>query len=138
MEEIILREYSTYREDEVLDLYRSVGWSAYYDHPDTLRKAFEKSLWILAAWKGSRLVGLLRVVGDGETVVFLQDILVHPSCQRQGIGRRLVAGMLQRYAHVRQLHLHTDDVPSTTEFYKAVGFTPLEEIHGKAFTRLRY
>jgi len=29
-------------------------------------------------------------------------------------------------------------VPETVGFYKAVGFTPVEHIHAKAFTRLKY
>ena len=76
-----IREYTVYREDEILSLYRSVGWSAYTDHPDTLRKGFENSLLTLAAYRGGQLLGLLRAVGDGYTMVFVQDILVFPEHQ---------------------------------------------------------
>lgn len=136
--EISVGDYDAYEQAEVLALYRSVGWSAYYEHPDKLKEAFENSLCTLAAYDGSRLVGLLRTVGDGVSVVFVQDLLVHPDYQRRGIGRKLIAKMLFRYAHVRQLHLLTDDVPQTVAFYKAVGFTPVEEVHCRAFTRIRY
>lgn len=138
MTDIAIKEYENYNETEILELYKSVGWSGYYDHPETLKAAFEGSLCILGAYAGGELVGLCRVVGDGSTVVFLQDILVKPKYQRQGIGRRLIAAVLEKYRHVRQLHLMTDDLPATVGFYKAVGFTPVEEIHCRAFTRLRY
>jgi len=138
MSNIAILEYKDYREPEVLALYRSVGWSAYYREPDTLRRAFENSLLTLAAFDGEKLVGMLRVVGDGETIIFLQDILVHPDYRRRGIGRALITELLLRYQHVRQLHLLTDDTPDTVGFYKAVGFTPAEEIHCKTFTRLKY
>lgn len=138
MNDIIIKEYRDYREAEVLGLYKSVGWSAYYDHPETLRQAFLGSLYILGAYAGEKLVGLVRTVGDGATIVFLQDILIHPAYQRQGIGTRLIGGLLERYQHVRQLHLLTDDRPGTVGFYKAVGFTPVEDVHCRAFTRLRY
>lgn len=135
---ITIKEYINYEETEILSLYRSVGWGAYYDQPGLLREAFAHSLCVFGAYTGERLVGLARVVGDGITIVFLQDILVAPQFQRKGIGRQLIAQVLNRYRHVRQLHLLTDDLPQTVGFYKAVGFTPVEQIHAQAFTRVRY
>lgn len=44
-----IREYKTYNEPEILRLYTSVGWTAYTDHPDVLRKGFENSMLTLAA-----------------------------------------------------------------------------------------
>ena len=38
----------------------------------------------MAAYDEDRLVGLIRVVGDGLTIVFIQDLLVYPQYQRQG------------------------------------------------------
>ena len=138
MNNITIKEYGNYIESQVLGLYRSVGWSAYYHQPEVLKRAFENSLYILGAYDGGELVGLLRAVGDGETIVFLQDILVRPDHQRRGIGRGLIARFFQEYQHVRQLHLLTDDTPATVGFYRSVGFIPAEELHCKTFTRLRY
>ena len=132
-----VKAYTRYCEAEILALYRSVGWSAYYSQPERLWEAFERSLCVFGAWEDGALVGLIRVVGDGETVVFIQDILVNPAYQRRGIGTRLVAAVLERYRHVRQMHLMTDDLPETVGFYKAVGFTPVEKAHFRAFTRLK-
>lgn len=42
-------EYQTYREEDILPLYTSVGWTAYTDAPDVLRRGFAKSLLTLAA-----------------------------------------------------------------------------------------
>ena len=44
-----IREYKAYNEAEILSLYTSVGWTAYTDYPEVLRKGFENSLLILAA-----------------------------------------------------------------------------------------
>lgn len=73
----------------VLEIYDSVGWTNYTDRPTMLQKALEHSLLVLAAFDGDRLVGLLRAVGDGHSIVFIQDILVLPTYQRQGIARHL-------------------------------------------------
>lgn len=66
----------------VLDLYDSVDWTGYTSRPEMLEKALEHSLLVLAAFDGDRLVGLLRAVGDGYSIVFIQDILVLPIYQR--------------------------------------------------------
>ena len=60
-----IREYKTYNEPEILRLYASVGWTAYTDHPDVLRKGFENSMLTLAAYDGNQLLGIIRAVGDG-------------------------------------------------------------------------
>lgn len=67
-----IREYSIYDETEILRLYQSVGWTAYTDHPEVLRKGFENSMLILAAYEGDQLCGVIRTVGDGHTVVLFR------------------------------------------------------------------
>ena len=103
-----ITEYQTYRAEEVLPLYAAVGWTNYTENPDMLRRAFENSLLVLAAREGERLLGILRCVGDGASVVFLQDLLVYPERQRQGVGTALFQTMLGRFPAVYQLELLTD------------------------------
>ena len=134
----MVREYIEFKEEEVLSLYQSVGWTIYASDPEKLRRAFENSLYILGAYDGDTLVGILRAVGDGETVVFLQDILVRPDKQGQGIGRKLMAEFFRKYSRVRQVQLLTDDTPATVGFYRAVGMVPAEELHFKSFVKLRW
>ncbi len=130
-----IREYDAYDEREILPLYASVGWTAYTDRPDVLRKGFENSLLCLAAYEGDRMIGLVRVVGDGQTVVLVQDILVHPAYQRQGVGTRLMDAMLKRFPNVRQIQLLTDDTPKTVSFYESLGFKSVDAMGCKSYMR---
>ncbi len=123
-----IREYTVYGEDELLKLYTSVGWIAYTNDMDALRKGFENSLLVLAAYEDGELIGLLRAVGDGYTVVFIQDILVIPEKQRQGVGTALVKAALEKFPGVRQIELTTDNKPETAAFYKSLGFFEFSEI----------
>lgn len=131
-----IREYTSFNEPEVLNLYSSVGWTAYTDHPDALRKGFEKSLLVLGAHEQDTLVGILRAVGDGATVVFIQDILVKPDYQRRGIGTALLTEALSRYSHVRQIQLATDNTEKTKAFYHSCGFRELSEIGCCSFMKI--
>ncbi len=120
-----IREYTNYNEQEILNLYSSVGWTAYTDNPASLKAGFENSLLTLAAYEDDKLLGVIRTVGDGKTIVYIQDLLVLPMCQRQGIGTALMQAVLEQFNAVRQINLTTDDTPKTIAFYESLGFIRL-------------
>ena len=128
-------EYQTYREEEILPLYTSVGWTAYTENPDALREGFARSLLTLAAYEGKTLAGIVRAVGDGETVVLVQDLLVFPQYQRRGIGTALMRAMMDRFANVRQFQLLTDDTEKTLAFYRSLGLRELLTFGCRGFMR---
>ncbi|MBR0171203.1 MAG: GNAT family N-acetyltransferase [Lachnospiraceae bacterium] len=130
-----IREYTTYREDEILRLYTEVGWTAYTENMPALRRGYENSLLVLAAYDGDDLLGIIRVVGDGATIVFIQDILVFPEKQRQGVGTALLQAVLDLYADVRQVELTTDNTAKTVGFYQSMGFVTFSELGCCGFMR---
>lgn len=112
----------------VLDLYDSVGWSNYTNHPRRLEQAFHQSLFVMAAYDDDEeLVGLIRVVGDGLTIVFIQDLLVYPKYQRQGIGRSLLQQTLERFKDIYQIQLATEQSDKNLAFYQELGFRRQED-----------
>ena len=132
--EVILKEYAVYKEAEILGLYTSVGWTNYTDNPEMLKNAYLNSLKIYGAYVDGKLIGIIRVVGDGYSVIFIQDLLVHPEFQRKGIGTLLLKKVLCGYDSVYQKHLITEDTEKTTLFYKSLGFVDNSEIGCKAFS----
>lgn len=72
-------------------------------------------------------MGLARVISDGASICYLQDVLVHPDEQRSGTGRQLVLAALQPYADVRQKVLLTDDEPGQRAFYESLGYAEVRE-----------
>ncbi|HFI0240274.1 GNAT family N-acetyltransferase [Streptococcus suis] len=121
----------------VLDLYASVDWTGYTSRPEMLEKALEHSLLVLAAFDSDRLVGLLRAVGDGHSIVFIQDILVLPPYQRQGIGRHLLEQAVTHFPGIYQLHLLTDNTEKTRFFHEELGFTAVDSLDCVAYTYLK-
>ena len=130
----IIREYTNYNEQEILSLYKSVGWASYTKSPQMLKEAYAHSLRIYAAYADNDLVGVIRVVGDGFSVVFVQDLLVYPEYQRKGIGTALLKKIMEEYCGVYQLHLLTDNTEKTVAFYKSLGFVMDTDINCRAFT----
>ena len=123
-----IREYTEYKEDEIVRLYSEVGWTAYTNDLQALKQGFMNSLLVLAAYENDELLGIIRLVGDGYTIVFIQDIIVYPEKQRQGVGSALLKAVIDRYAHVRQIELTTDNTPKTVSFYQSMGFAEFSEI----------
>jgi hypothetical protein len=132
--EATLKEYTGYNEEEILGLYARLGWTNYTDKPEMLKNAYLNSLKIYGAYVDDKLVGIIRAVGDGYSVIFIQDLLVHPEFQRKGIGTLLLKKVLCEYDSVYQKHLITEDTEKTTLFYKSLGFVDNSEIGCKAFS----
>ena len=133
--EFSIKEYSEYNETEILDLYTSVGWTNYTNHPEMLKKAYAHSLKTYGAYVNDKLVGIIRVVGDGYSVVFIQDLLIYPEYQRKGIGRALLQHILTEYKDVYQKHLLTENTEKTIAFYKSVGFVMDTDMECRAFSK---
>jgi GNAT superfamily N-acetyltransferase len=112
---------------ELVDLYGAVGWTAYTDNPELLRKGVAGSSYVVTARLGGRLVGLARAVSDDATICYLQDVLVHPEARRRGIGRQLVEAVLERYRSARQKVLLTDDEAAQRAFYEALGYAEIRD-----------
>ena len=119
---IKIKEIVDYKETEILELYHSVGWTNYTDHPKMLEKAFKNSLFVLGAYDEKQLVGVIRVVGDGHAIIYIQDILVLPNYQRQGLGRILIRKVLDEFEHVHQKVLMTEQQEKVIAFYTGLGF----------------
>ena len=134
---MVIKPYSNYSAAEILPLYKSVGWRNYYEHPEMLPKAYAASLCILGAYEDEKLVGILRAVGDGHSILFIQDILVYPEHQHKGIGTALMKAVLEKYPHTYQIELATDNTEKTIAFYKSFGFHNLSDIGCCGFMKIR-
>jgi len=128
--EIEIRVDSTPSYSSLLGLYAAVGWTAYTrkEGIQNLEEAIVNSSFVVTAWDGETLVGLARALSDDVAILYVQDILVRPEYQRQGIGEQLMAACLARYAHVRSKVLLTDDEQRQCAFYEKMGFRNTRDV----------
>lgn len=119
--------------EEIMTLYSDAGWHAYTSNPDLLMRGIKNSLLVYTAWVDNELAGLARIVGDGNTIIYIQDILVLGKYRRMGIGRTLMRMIKDQYTHVRQIVLMTDNNNETHGFYTSVGFSPADENGCRAY-----
>ena len=125
--------------DEALTLYRAVGWTAYTRDAARLERSLAGSHLVLTARNDDGvLLGLARTVSDGESICYLQDILVAPSARRSGVGRALLQEVRDRYSHCMFLALTTDaegtdDAAASHPFYASMGFRRHADLGLSAF-----
>jgi len=113
---------------ELVALYGAVGWSAYAADPEALAGAISRSTYVVTARQEGDLIGLARGLSDDISIFYLQDILVLPGWQRRGVGRALLSACLERFAHVRQKVLLTDDEDRQHRFYESMGYRDIRTI----------
>ena len=119
---ITIRKQEIVKLEDVLHLYQAAGWTNYTNQPQMLEQALSHSLVIYLALDGDAVVGLIRLVGDGFSSVLVQDLIVLPSYQRQGIGSSLMKEALKDYKDAYQVQLVTDQTERTLGFYHSMGF----------------
>jgi ribosomal protein S18 acetylase RimI-like enzyme len=133
MSSFIIKENTLIAKSQLLSLYKDAGWLAYTNEPNKLVEAIKNSLYVLTAWDDDKLVGLIRVVGDGLTIVYIQDILILKKYKRQGIGTLLMKKVIEKFQDVRQKVLLTEDSEETRGFYESMGFESCDKGESVAF-----
>jgi len=101
--------------------------SAWPDHQHTdFRPILDHALVYVCAYEGERLVGFVKVVGDGGIHGFLLDPTVAADRRRNGIGRQLVEACAEEARRRGIKWLHVDYEPHLRKFYSSCGFSPTE------------
>ena len=118
------------------NLYNDVGWFAYTQDLKVLKQAVLQSLDVIAAWDNDKLVGLIRVVGDGLTIMYIQDILILNAYQNKGIASELLQRILNKYKNVRQKVLLTEEASGVRYFYEKNSFESCDQGLLVAFAKM--
>ena len=133
---VIFRETKKIDTKNLQTLYEDAEWYAYTRDMNKLEQALSNSLYALSAWEENRLIGLIRVIGDGLTIIYIQDILVLKSHQNQGLATELMNHVLDKFKEVRQKVLLTDEAPNVRHFYEKNGFCSCDQGTLVAFAKM--
>lgn len=95
--------------------------------PAGLKTAFTNSRYrcfVRDADDNGRLVGVGRALADGFDCSYICDVAVLPSHQGTGLGKRIVARLLELSRGHRKIILYA--VPGREGFYRSLGFLPMK------------
>lgn len=85
---------------EYLTIRQQVGWKRLKE--EQAEKALKNSLYIVAAYKEDTLVGMGRIVGDGAVICYVQDLIVVPESQGNGIGSIILSRLTKYVEELRE------------------------------------
>lgn len=119
MFEIQIRETHEFGQEQLANLFLSVGWSSGH-FPNRLVKAMRGFETVFAAWDADELVGLICAMDDGSMTAYVHYLLVRPEYQDRHIGKRLVEHVKERYADYLRIVVVAYD--EEIGFYENCGF----------------
>lgn len=101
-----------------------VGWRLMTD--DATQRALQNSLYCCSVRYHSQLIGFARVIGDGAMYYYVQDVMIHPQYQRQGIGYQLMQRVEQWLSSVQQSGgtVALLAAAGKEDFYQQFGYQP--------------
>lgn len=110
----------------VLALYRSAGWWEEGDDVTAIPGILAGSWAVCAARCEGRLVGMGRVLSDGRSDAYIQDVVVLPEFRHRGVGAGLVGFLRDHCVRSGLRWIGLVAQPGTLAFYRRLGFAPLE------------
>jgi N-acetylglutamate synthase-like GNAT family acetyltransferase len=108
--------------EEICTLYQSADWTQPTFSPEQIEKILKHSFCFAVAEHDGHAIGMGRVISDGVSDGYLQDIVVLPQWRNQGIGTLIVTKLIQEcHDHdIKWLGIIAD--PGTEYFYRKFGF----------------
>jgi len=88
--------------------------------PTDLEIAFTNSRYKCFVFDEGKLIGAGRALADGVDCSYLCDVAVHPDFQGTGLGKALIAKLVELSAGHRKIILYAN--PGKEGFYKKLGF----------------
>lgn len=110
--------------EEIADLYRAGGWWKETYEVAGLTPLMRGSFAFAVAIdrRTSRLAGMGRVISDGVSDGYVQDLVVLPEYRRSGIGKQIVATLVEACEAKGVLWIGLIAEPGSERFYEALGF----------------
>jgi len=77
---------------EYLVLRKKLSWETYSSKD--AKRALDSSLFCVAVYENDTIIGMGRIVGDECLCFYIQDIMVSPAFQNQGVGTLIMKHIL--------------------------------------------
>jgi GNAT superfamily N-acetyltransferase len=120
---IAIRSGAAIPSSAVRGLFVRNRWNDWLSEED-IQLYLDRSYYVVSAWSDSSLVGIAVLVGDGRKYLELENLLVDEKYRRKGIGKALMADVMQVINRAKPYAVKIEVFEEgTEEFYRRFGFT---------------
>lgn len=124
-------------EDEIVRLYKAGGWwkDTYTKEgiPALLKGSFAFA--VAVDTTDGKAIGMGRVLSDGVSDAYLQDVVVLPEFRGKNIGKNIVTTLID-YCVSQGIHwIGLIAEPGSNQFYATLGFRPMDQYIPMLYTK---
>jgi len=114
--------------EDIVALYKSAGWVEESYDPSAIKQLITGSFAFTVAINPSsgKAIGMGRVIADGVSDAYIQDLVILPEYRRQGIGKQLVNALLDRCLSKGITWIGLISEPGQDGFYSSMGFKTMD------------
>ena len=127
--EISIKFVDSWPKDEIVELYKAgLWWKDTYDPSgiDSLIKG-SFAFAVVVDKKSGKAIGMGRIISDGISDAYIQDLVILPEYRGQGIGKQLLTALLERCSSQGILWIGLIAEPDQDGFYSKLGFKQMEK-----------
>ena len=123
----IITELDNRTAAELLELFAGAEFAELSDGSEWLNAAVKGSMLAAGAFApDGSLIGFARVLGDGSSDCYIQDVTVRSDCRKQGIGQNLVKFLIAELRARNIDWIGLIATPGKADFYRKMGFEVME------------
>ena len=117
----------SWNEEQIVELYRAGGWWKDYMDSTQVNDLIRGSYIFAVAVDVSacRAVGMGRVISDGISDGYIQDLVVLEEWQNLGVGRMIVERLIEECRARKIAWVGLIAEPGKEDFYDSIGFRPM-------------
>ena len=116
-------------QDEIMELYKTGGWWKDTYNASSLKYLIKGSFAFAVAIDSNskKAIGMGRLISDGISDAYIQDLIVIPTFRKKGIGKQIAQTLID-YCKKRKINwLGLISEPNQDGFYKKLGFKIMEK-----------
>jgi len=125
---IKIKLVKTWKNEEIIELYKAGGWwKESYDKSrldSLIKRSFAFAIAVDSSTK--KAIGMGRILSDGVSDAYLQDIVVLPGYRKKGIGTKIIKFLLDHCLTQGILWIGLIAEPNQDDFYSSIGFKTMK------------
>lgn len=103
--------------DSILEIYNKTELKR--TNKEKVDRAFKNSYAVASCWKDEKIIAIGRMISDGEMYSGIFDVVVDPSFQKHGVGKKIMNALIEK---APQTCIHLTSTFGNEPFYSNLGF----------------
>ena len=125
MKDIEIKIVDAWPEEDIIELYKAGGW--WKDHYKSEIKSLIKGSFAFAvAVHKNKAIGMGRLLSDGVSDAYIQDLVVLHKFRKKGVGKEIVKTLVDHCKSKGILWIGLIAEPNQDGFYSNLGFKTME------------